>query len=136
MLIDTCPLTTAIELIAAGAIMTLAGPLMGERIAGPPSTVAWVALAYLAIMGSLVAFTAYIYLLRAVRPALSTSCAYVNPVVAVGLGLTLGREAITESVLLALPLILVSVALVATGNGRDGGEEVTDPSPSLRKEAA
>jgi len=124
-------MTTAIELIAAGAFMSIVGPLFGERIAEPPTTEAWVALAFLAIAGSLVAFTAYIYLLKTVRPALSTSYAYVNPVVAVVLGITLGQEIITGPVFLALPLILVSVALVATGKSRASREQATDPSPSL-----
>jgi len=124
-------MTTAIELIAAGLVMTVVGPLFGERVTEPPPTEAWVALAYLAIMGSLVAFTAYIYLLKTVRPALSTSYAYVNPVVAVALGVTLGQEVITGPVFLALPLILVSVALVASGKSRAGREKATDPSPSF-----
>jgi drug/metabolite transporter (DMT)-like permease len=124
-------MTTAIELIAAGVVMSIVGPLVGERIAEPPSTVAWLALVYLAIMGSLVAFTAYIYLLKTVRPALSTSYAYVNPVVAVALGITLGQETITGPVFIALPLILIGVALVATTHGRGGWDEATDPSPLL-----
>ncbi len=133
-------MATAIEVIAAGVLMTAIGPLVGERITEPPPTVAWVALVYLAIMGSLVAFTAYIFLLKTVRPALSTSYAYVNPVVAVALGVTLGQETITGPVFVALPLILVGVALVATGKAGGGSrEEVSDPSPSFtvsREEAA
>ncbi len=59
------------------------------------------------------------YLLDSVRPALATSYAYVNPVVAVLLGLTLGAESLTAAGLLALPLILVGVALVSGfGAGR------------------
>jgi len=124
-------MTTAIELITAGVAMTIIGPLMGERITQSPSTVAWVALGYLAIMGSLIALTAYMYLLKTVRPALSTSYAYVNPVVAVALGITLGQERITGPVFIALPLILVGVALVATSHGRGAGKKASDPSPSL-----
>jgi drug/metabolite transporter (DMT)-like permease len=111
-------MATAIELVTAGLVMTVVGPLFGERITAPPTTVAWVALLYLAIMGSLVAFTAYIYLLKTVRPALSTSYAYVNPIVAVALGVSLGAEILTGPVFIALPLILISVALVATTSVR------------------
>lgn len=130
-------MTTAIQLLSAGLVMTVIGPLIGERITDPPPTVAWIALAYLAIMGSLVAFTAYIYLLKTVRPALSTSYAYVNPVVAVALGISLGREVITGPVFIALPLILTSVALVATSRRRGRSKRSSDP-PSLiaREEAA
>jgi drug/metabolite transporter (DMT)-like permease len=121
-------MTTAIELLTAGVVMTVIGPLIGERITQPPPTAAWVALAYLAIMGSLVAFSAYVYLLNTVRPALATSYAYVNPVVAVALGLSLGGEIITGPVFIALPLILTSVALVANSQRR-GRSDVTADSP-------
>jgi drug/metabolite transporter (DMT)-like permease len=129
--------TTAIELLAAGVVMTALGPLLGERITGAPPTEAWVALLYLATMGSLVGLTAYTYLLKTVRPALSTSYAYVNPVVAVALGLTLGGEVITGPIFIALPLILIGVALVATV-GSKGRSEVVEPlpNPPLREEAA
>jgi drug/metabolite transporter (DMT)-like permease len=130
-------MTTAIELLTAGVVMTVVGPLLGERIVEPPPALAWAALAYLAIFGSLVAFSAYIYLLKTVRPALSTSYAYVNPIVAVGLGLTLGGETITGPVLIALPLIVVSVILVAGGK-RDHDEPATElsPAPLPQEEAA
>ena len=123
-------MTTAIELVSAGLVMTIVGPLFGERITEPPTTVAWIALGYLAIMGSLVAFTAYIYLLKTVRPALSTSYAYVNPIVAVALGVTLGRETLTGPVFIALPLILTSVALVATTR-HSRSLRASDSPPSL-----
>ena len=74
---------------------------------------------YLAVFGSLLAFTAFVFLMHTVRPALATSYAYVNPVVAVVLGVTLGGETLTGSVFVALPLILASVALVATPGRRD-----------------
>jgi drug/metabolite transporter (DMT)-like permease len=132
-------MTTAIQLLSAGVVMTLIGPLVGERITEPPTTAAWIALGYLAIMGSLVAFTAYIYLLKTVRPALSTSYAYVNPIVAVALGVTLGRETLTGPVFIALPLILTSVALVAPTQRRSG-EKLTRSAPSptspVQEEAA
>lgn len=121
-------MTTTIELLTAGVVMTLIGPLIGERITQPPPTVAWVALAYLAVIGSLIGFTAYVYLLNTVRPALATSYAYVNPVVAVALGLTLGGEIITGPVFIALPLILTGVALVATSQHR-GRTDATGDSP-------
>jgi drug/metabolite transporter (DMT)-like permease len=130
-------MTTAIQLLTAGVVMTVLGPLLGERIVAPPPPVAWVALVYLAIFGSLIAFSAYIYLLKTVRPALSTSYAYVNPVVAVALGLTLGGETVTGPVLIALPLIVVSVILVA-GRRRDREEPTTElrAAPLPQEEAA
>jgi drug/metabolite transporter (DMT)-like permease len=130
--------TTVIELLTAGLLLTFLGALLGERVTEPPPAAAWAALVYLATMGSIVAFTAYIYLIKTVRPALATSYAYVNPVVAVVLGLTLGGELMTGPVFIALPLILAGVALVATANP-GGGERSTRPLPSpaeLQEEAA
>jgi len=129
-------MTTAIELLAAGSLMTIVGPLLGERITAAPTPAAWTALAYLAIMGSLVAFTAYIYLLKTVRPALSTSYAYVNPIVAVALGVSLGRETITGPLLIALPLILTSVALVATTQRRGRPTTTSDSPPAASRVVA
>jgi len=73
------------------------------------------AMAYLIIGGSLVAFSAYGYLLRHVRPALATSYAYVNPLVAVGLGVALAGEQITTVGLIAMLTILSGVGLVSLG---------------------
>jgi drug/metabolite transporter (DMT)-like permease len=126
----------AVQLAAAGIAMTLLGIGMGERITSP-TPVAWAALAYLAVFGSLVAFTAYIFLIHTVRPSLATSYAYVNPVVAVVLGLTIGRETITGAIFVALPLILVGVALVAlTGRRGHDPETLDEPDMELAGEAA
>jgi len=75
-------------------------------------------MAYLIIGGSLIAFSAYGYLLRHVRPALATSYAYVNPLVAVGLGVALAGEQITMIGLLAMLTILSGVGLVSLGRDR------------------
>jgi len=99
----------------------LAGPLptgltiAGESITAAPGPRSWWALVYLIGPGSLIAFSAYAYLLRTVRPVLATSYAYVNPVVAVGLGVTLGGEQLTGETWIALPLILGAVGLIARG---------------------
>jgi drug/metabolite transporter (DMT)-like permease len=75
-------------------------------------------MAYLIIGGSLVAFSAYGYLLRHVRPALATSYAYVNPLVAVSLGVALAGEQITMIGILAMLTILSGVGLVSLGRER------------------
>jgi len=105
-------MATAIQLLVAGSAMVVLGPLRGERISEVPQASAWLALGYLIVFGSIVGYTAYVYLLRTVRPALATSYAYVNPVVAVVLGVTLGSEVLTGPALIALPLILAGVGLV------------------------
>lgn len=71
------------------------------------------AMAFLIVFGSLIAFSAYGYLLQRVRPALATSYAYVNPLVAVGLGVALAGEHITLVGLVAMLIILSGVGLVS-----------------------
>jgi drug/metabolite transporter (DMT)-like permease len=73
---------------------------------------------YLGIVGSLIGFTAYIYLLGRVRPALATSYAYVNPVLALLLGLWLGGEKIGMLEVAAMGIILAGVVLVVLGQRR------------------
>lgn len=111
-------MATAAQLLAGGGVLMVLGPLRGERLTDMPPTGAWLSLLYLIVMGSIVAYTAYIYLLRTVRPALATSYAYVNPAVAIVVGITLGNEAIAGPAWIALPLILVGVALVVTARER------------------
>jgi drug/metabolite transporter (DMT)-like permease len=127
------PLTGAsIQLTAAGVVMALMSFLLGEQVVTPVPALAWASLLYLAIFGSLVAFTAYIYLIHTVRPTLATSYAYVNPVVAVALGLTLGRETITGAIFVALPLVLTGVALLALAGRAGSAEDTVDDPPELR----
>lgn len=121
-------MAATIQLLAAGAVMLIVGPLMGERIEAVPTAGSVVALGYLIVFGSIVAYTAFVYLLRTVRPALATSYAYVNPIVAVILGLTLGQEVVTGPILIALPLILAGVGLVATAKDR----KTKRPTPQAR----
>ena len=72
------------------------------------------ALAYLVVFGSLVGFTAYVFLLRHTRPALVATYAYVNPVVAVLLGWALAGEPLTARTLLAGAVIVGAVVLITT----------------------
>jgi drug/metabolite transporter (DMT)-like permease len=86
------------------------------------------ALLYLTFLGSIVTLSAYTYLLENVRPALATSYAYVNPVVAVVLGVTVGSEVLSGEALIALPLILAGVGLVAAGRSRTVVPETGAPT--------
>ncbi len=103
---------TATVMLCGGGSLLLAGLIRGETFT-TPSTASTLSLIYLITFGSLLAFTAYAYLLRVVRPALATSYAYVNPVVAIVLGVWLGKETITGAAWIALPMIVVAVALIA-----------------------
>ena len=111
-------MSATVQLLTAGPALLVIGPLLGERIDSVPSSSSILSLLYLTVFGSIVAYTAFVFLLKSVRPALATSYAYVNPLVAVALGLTLGGEIITGPIVIALPLILAGVGLVATSKER------------------
>jgi drug/metabolite transporter (DMT)-like permease len=96
---------------------------LGERFTAVPGPRALLAFSYLVVFGSMVAFSAYTYLLHRVRPALATSNSYVNPLVAVLLGCLLGGEHFALGAAVAMAAILAGVALVVAGNrGRNSGE--------------
>jgi drug/metabolite transporter (DMT)-like permease len=111
-------MNTAAQMLTGGAVLLAFSLLVGERWPDAPSLSATLAIAYLAVAGSLVAFSAYLYLLNAVRPALATSYAYVNPPVAVLIGALLGGEAVHGADLVAMAIILAGVALIAFGRNR------------------
>jgi len=105
----------AAQMITGGAIVMAVGFAMGERITALPTWRSVMAVLYLGVVGSLVGFSAYTYLLGRVRPALATSYAYVNPVIAVLLGAWLLGERIEGTSVIAMLIILVGVVLVALG---------------------
>jgi drug/metabolite transporter (DMT)-like permease len=111
-------MASASQMLTGGAVLIVAGLARGERIEEMPGLGPWLALAYLTIFGSLFAYTAYAYLLSHTRPAVATSYAYVNPAVAVALGVTLGNEVIGVWALVGLPIILLGVALVGLAQRR------------------
>lgn len=106
------PMGSAAELLAGGVGLAVLGFATGEQITSVPGPGPLFALAYLIVFGSIIAFTAYSYLLQRVRPSLATSYAYVNPAVAVVLGVGLAGEQVTLFGLIALRVILAGVAIV------------------------
>jgi drug/metabolite transporter (DMT)-like permease len=111
-------MSSASQMLAGGVLLFIVGFATGEHITSMPGPRPLAAMAYLIIGGSLIAFSAYGYLLRNVRPALATSYAYVNPLVAVGLGVALAGEQITMIGVLAMLTILSGVGLVSLGRDR------------------
>jgi drug/metabolite transporter (DMT)-like permease len=101
----------AMEMLTGGAVLALVGFSLGERVPVDASANAWLAAAYLTVFGSLLAFTAYNWLLRNARPTVATSYAYVNPVLAVLLGAVLTGEPLGITTLVANGLIVVAVML-------------------------
>ena len=116
------PLVTALyEMVFGGTAMLLIGVLRGEpgrlhlgRIDGS----GWIALAYLVVFGSLLAYSAYSYLLANAPISLIGTYAYVNPAVAVLLGWLILDEHITWQILLGGAVIIIGVALVVTAERR------------------
>ncbi len=121
-------MATAAQLLTGGAVLAILGPIRGERIDAVPTAGSVVALLYLIVFGSIVAYSAYVYLLNNTRPAMATSYAYVNPAVAVLLGVTIGAETVTGPVFVALPLILGGVAIVTMAQRTTKGA-VAEPFP-------
>jgi drug/metabolite transporter (DMT)-like permease len=102
---------TAAQMICGGLAMLLISAVTRESF-GAPSARAVFALAYLSIAGSLAGFTAYSYLLEHTRPAVATSYAYVNPVIAVALGVIFGGERFGLQSAAGAIVVLAAVALV------------------------
>ena len=118
------------EMFAAGLVLVVFSLVHGEHLPAvvPPRAIA--AIAYLVVFGSLVAYTAYLYLLSHVPLPVASSYAYINPLVALALGAALYSEHLPTALLVAVPLILTAVALVL----RPAPVKVPRPvlSPSLR----
>lgn len=106
-------MTSAAEMLVGGSVLLLASLLSGERLHTWPAAAGWAALGYLVVFGSIIAFSAYLYLLKTVRPAAATSYAYVNPPLAVLLGIVFAGEQVGQEELLAMTLILGAVLLIA-----------------------
>jgi drug/metabolite transporter (DMT)-like permease len=108
--LPSAAMATAAQLLSAGVFLFILSAAFGERMTALPARPALLALAYLVVFGSLVGYGAYTYLLRAVRPALATSYAYVNPLVAVPLGTAVAGEHISRLGWMAMAIMLASVA--------------------------
>ena len=130
---DSKPMSAAAQMIAGGvqlfALSALAGEFAGFR-AQAVSWNAWFALAYLIVAGSIVGFTAYVWLLHYESPTKVGTYAYVNPVVAVALGYFVGGEAVGPRTLVGALLILVSVITIATTPKRSS-ETTRQPALSV-----
>ncbi len=111
-------MSTAIEMLAGGGLLLLAGLLTGE--AGRLDTAAFsprslAAFVYLTLFGSIIAFTAYIWLLKNVSATKVATYSYVNPVIAVFLGWLVLDETITPVTLVSVVIIVLAVVLITSG---------------------
>jgi drug/metabolite transporter (DMT)-like permease len=109
------PAGFASEMLCGGAVLMALSLAMGEQFVGPPQRLALAAWIYLVVFGSLVAFSAYLYLLAHASPALATSYAFVNPLIALALGVLLGGEVLSGGEWAACGVILAGVLLIFRG---------------------
>jgi len=111
-------MAAAAQMLVGTLWLVLVAVVAGERITVMPSAGATAALLYLVVAGSIFGFTAYIWLLHHVRPALATSYAYVNPPLAVVIGALIGGEVFTSHDIGAMAVILAGVVLITLAKAR------------------
>lgn len=108
-------MSPAFQMVGGCVVLVVMSLLRGEQFPTEPSLPATTAFLFLAVLGTLVAFTAYMYLVRNVSPGLATSYAYVNPVVAVIFEVIVIGETLPPTAILALIVIATSVILLMVG---------------------
>ena len=113
-------MASAAQMLCGGVAMCIVGAVLGERFDGMPSAQGIAAFCYLIVFGSIIGFSAYIWLLHHVRPALAGSYAYVNPAIAVALGAWLANERFGSHELLAMGVILLGVVAITLARAAKG----------------
>jgi drug/metabolite transporter (DMT)-like permease len=124
-------MSSAAQMFSGGVMLTLLALLLGEFRGFRWQSVspkAWLALAYLIVAGSIVAFTAYVWLIHHESPTKVGTYAYVNPVVAVLLGHFLAGEAFGPRTILGTALVLVSVVVITTAPKKEPVNAVSEAS--------
>jgi drug/metabolite transporter (DMT)-like permease len=119
-------MSSGAQMLAGGVMLTVASAAFGEFREFHPfavSSAAWFALVYLIVAGSIVGFTAYVWLLHHQSPTKVGTYAYVNPVVAVVLGYFLGGEALGLRTVVGTLCVLVSVVLITVTQAKKDAPE-------------
>ena len=105
----------ASQMLAGGVVLMAVSLALGEEASWPPHPLALASWIYLVIAGSLIAFSAFMLLLQRTRTAVSSSYAYVNPLIGLALGVTLGGETLHWGEWLSAALVTASVVLMLRG---------------------
>ena len=116
-------MSSGAQMLAGGVFLGLTAVALGEFRNFHPSAVsrgAWLALLYLIVAGSIIAFTAYVWLIHHESPTKVATYAYVNPVVAVVVGYFLGGEALGLRTILGTVFVLISVVVITTTRAKKG----------------
>jgi len=114
-------LSVAMQMLCGGTLMLIAAVANGEWEHFSFARITWLSFGawlYLMVAGSIVAFTAYVWLLHVSTPARVSTSAYVNPLIAVVLGSTLGQESFSQVMLVAAVMIVSAVVLVLRGGAK------------------
>ncbi len=109
----------ACQMLCGGIIALLLAPLFGEFWPAQISEKSWAAIIFLTILGSIVAYSAYQWLLNHVRPLVANSNTFVNPIVAFIVGIWLAGETVTGAEYMALAVILAGVFLVLSASAEE-----------------
>jgi len=118
---ESKPMSSAAQMLSGGLMLVVAAGIAGDYHGFRPGAIslgAWLALAYLIVFGSIIGFTAYIWLLHHESPTKVGTYAYVNPVVAVLVGYFLGGEALGPRTVLGTLCVLVSVVLITRAGAK------------------
>jgi drug/metabolite transporter (DMT)-like permease len=116
--------SSGVQMLAGGVFLLAISGMLGEYRnfhAGNVSRGAWMALVYLIVAGSIIAFTAYVWLLHHESPTKVGTYAYVNPVVAVVLGYFMGGEELGLRAIVGTVFVLTSVVVITTAKGEERG---------------
>ena len=105
----------ASEMLCGGVVLMGVSLALGEQPAWPAQPLAIAAWLYLVVFGSLIAFSAYLYLLANASPATATSYAFVNPLIALFLGVAFAGETVTGGEWVACGVVLAGVFLIFRG---------------------
>mgnify|MGYP006164492293 FL=1 len=122
-------MASAVEMLVGGVVLLIGSAASGEHLQAMPPLEGWLALAYLIFFGSIIAFNSYMYLLKHVRPAAATSYAYVNPAVAVLLGIVFVGETIGMEEALAMLVIISAVVLIGLPQWRRPAQPLVAEPP-------
>lgn len=109
----------ACQMTAGGIALMIASTYFNESWPENISAKSWGAMLFLIVLGSIVAYSAFQYLLKAVRPLIASSNTFVNPVVAFAVGIWFANEHVTQNEVIALAVILLGVALILTSKNAD-----------------
>ncbi len=109
----------ASQMFTGGVALLVFSALQNENWPTQITTKSWYAMLFLVVLGSLVAYSAYQYLLKNVRPLVASSNTFINPLVAFALGIWLAGETVTSTEYVALGVILIGVFLVLSASGEE-----------------